>query len=56
MMEPHRRTDIPISDIETWLESQYAFTRHKPAKTKFQTRRVITGGVHHQWQFDLVDI
>ena len=35
MMELHRRTGIPTSDIKTCLESQDVSTRHKPAKTKF---------------------
>ena len=54
--ELHRRTGIPKNDIKEWLESQYTYTRHKPAKTKFRTRKVITGGVFYQLQFDLADM
>ena len=38
MAELHRRTGIPQSDIKKWLKSQYTYTRHKPAKSKFPTR------------------
>ena len=56
MAELHRRTGIPQADIKKWLESQYTYTRHKPEKSKFPTRRVVTGGVFHQLQFDLADL
>ena len=43
MAELLRRTGIPQADIKKWLESQYTYTRHKPAKSKFPTRRVPMG-------------
>lgn len=42
--------------ITDWLESQDTYTIHKPIKRKFRRRKVITGGINHQFQADLVDL
>ena len=56
MNELHRRTGIPTSKIKEWLETQDTYTKHKPIVRKFKRRKVITGGVNHQWQADLVEL
>ena len=42
--------------VKKWLESQDTYTIHKPIKRKFRRRKVITGGINHQFQADLVDL
>ena len=42
--------------IEDWLGSQDTYTIHKPIKKKFHRRGVISGGINHQFQADLVDL
>ena len=56
MNELHRRTGIPTSKIKEWLETQDTYTKHKPIVRKFKRRKVITGGVNHQWQADFVEL
>ena len=56
MNELHRRAGIPTSKIKEWLETQDTYTKHKPIVKKFKRRKVITGGVNHQWQADLVEL
>ena len=47
---------IKKTTIQKWLESQDTYTIHKPVKRKFRRRKVITGGMNHQFQADLVDL
>lgn len=42
--------------IMTWLESQPAYTLHKPVRRRFQTRVYRTTFPDRQWQADLVDM
>ena len=42
--------------VQHWLSTQDAYTLHKPVKYKYPRRKVIVGGVGHQWQADLVDV
>jgi hypothetical protein len=45
-----------ISDAEDWMRKQNVHTLHKSVTRKFQRRKVIVGGIDHQWQCDLVDV
>jgi transposase InsO family protein len=45
-----------ISDVEDWMRKQNVHTLHKPVTRKFRRRKVIVGGIDHQWQCDLVDV
>lgn len=54
--ELSRRTKIKSSDIQKWLMEQEVYTRHKPIKVRYKTRRVITSGIDQQWQADLCDM
>ena len=47
---------IKKTTIQKWLEGQDTYTIHKPVKRKFRRRKVITGGMNHQFQADLVDL
>ena len=42
--------------MKDYLQHQETYTKHKPANTKFPTRKVITHYPHHQWQADLCDM
>ena len=39
-----------------WLQSQRAYTLHKPARKKFPTRKTRTSHHNSQWQADLNDM
>ena len=42
--------------VKKWLQTQDAYTLHKPVRYNFPRRKVIVGGVGHQWQADLIDV
>jgi transposase InsO family protein len=42
--------------VKPWLDEQDTYTLHKPVRYRFPRRRVIVGGLDHQWQADLVDV
>lgn len=42
--------------VPQWLSLQDTYTLHKPVRYHFPRRRVIVGGMDHQWQADLVDL
>ena len=42
--------------VREWLQTQDAYTLHKPPRRRFPRRRVIVYGIDHQWQADLVDV
>ena len=51
-----RVTRVQRKIVAEWLSEQDAYTLHKPARRHFKRRRVIVGGIHQQWQADLVDL
>ena len=51
-----RVTRLPQKAVTAWLSAQDAYTLHKPARRHFKRRQVIVGGMHQQWQADLVDM
>lgn len=51
-----RATGQPIKKVKTWLMKQNAYTLHAPVTRKFHRRKVIVGGIDHQWQCDLIDV
>lgn len=51
-----RKTKLKTEDVENWLRTQDAYTLHKPVRYKFPRRKVIAGGIGHQWQADLIDV
>lgn len=44
------------NSVEKWLQSQDAFTLHRPVRRKFQRRTTFVPGPDHLWQIDLVDV
>lgn len=51
-----RKTSLPYIDIKRWLETQETYQKHKKINLKHHTRRVMSRGVNHQWQVDLVEM
>ena len=47
---------VKPSTTKKWLESQLAYTLHKPARRRFKRNRVFVNGKDEQWQADLVDV
>ena len=47
--------DIQLRDVNEWLETQKSYTLHCRFRAKFRRRKVVTRGVHYQYQADLVD-
>ena len=43
-------------EVKEWLRTQDTYTLHKPVKYNFPRRKIIVGGIGHQWQADLVDV
>ncbi len=42
--------------VKAWLRQEDTYKLHKPIQRNFQRRRVVVGGIDHQWQADLVDV
>ena len=42
--------------VKKWLSEMDTYTLHKPVRTTFKRRCVVVGGLHQQWQADLVDV
>ena len=51
-----RKTKLKPSRVKDWIKTQDTYTLHKPVRYKFPRRKVIVGGIGHQWQADLVDV
>ena len=45
-----------LKNARDFLESQDAYTLHKPVRRKFPRRKTISLGVDHIWQLDLADL
>ena len=46
----------PKKEVVQWLQSQDAYTLHKPTRYRFPRRRTIVGGIKEQYQCDLIDV
>ena len=44
------------AETEEWLRIQRAYTLHKPARKRYNTRPYKTAGIDQQWQADLVEM
>ena len=51
-----KATRLQTNQVKQWLANQDTYTLHKPIRHQFPRRRVIVGGIDHQWQADLVDV
>ena len=45
-----------VKQTAKWLSAEEAYTLHKPARKRYERRRVITGGPGQQSQADLIDV
>ena len=54
--EVNKKKKKKIGPVQKWLSQQDTYTLHKPVRYKFPRRRIIVGGIDHQWQADLVDV
>lgn len=43
-------------EVQEWLSHQDTYTLHKPVRRNFLRRRIIVGGLDHQFQADLIDV
>ena len=50
-----RKTKLKWESVKEWMRTQDVYTLHKPVRYKFPRRKVIVGGIGHQWQADLID-
>lgn len=48
--------NVPIKEIEKFVQTQDWYTKHRQATKKFPRNRVIASGIDAQWQVDLVDL
>lgn len=48
--------NLSTKEVKEWLSQQDAYTLHKPIRRHFQRRRIIAGGINHQFQADLIDM
>ena len=51
----HPALEASAKEVKQWLSEQDTYTLHKPVRYRFRRRRVVVGGISHQWQADLVD-
>jgi len=42
--------------VKEWLAGQQGYTLHRPARIHFKRRKIVVGGIDHQWQADLADM
>ena len=52
----HPALEASAKEVKHWLSEQDPYTLHKPVRYRFRRRRVVVGGINHQWQADLVDM
>jgi len=43
-------------DVKKWLSYQDSYTLHRKTVRKFPRRRILVGGIDHQWMTDLLDV
>ena len=46
---------ITLQIVKDWLSGQRAYTLYRPVISKFRRRKVLTRGLYHQYQADLLD-
>ena len=47
---------IKMKDVQSFLQNQYVYTLHKPARRNFIRNKVIVPGPNYQFQIDLSDM
>ena len=51
-----RVSRLKSPQVEEWLSHRDTYTLHKPVRHKFVRRRIVVGGLDHQFQADLIDV
>ena len=51
-----RVTRLKLPQVKEWLSYQDTYTLHKPVRRHFVRRRIVVGGLDHQFQADLTDV
>ena len=51
-----QKSKVHSKHVKQWLQSQDAYTLHKPVRYKFPRRKTVVGGPSQQWQADLIDV
>lgn len=49
-------TNVHPEIVSNWLNQQWTYTLHKPARKKFPRRKYMSRGLNYQWQADLMDM
>ena len=52
---PNRKIQIFFKDVESWLETQPAYTKCRRIKVKYPHHKVLSTGLRYQYQADLVN-
>ena len=47
---------ITRRSVREFLETEYAYTLHRPARRHFARNHIYVGGIDRQWQSDLADM
>ena len=47
---------VKLQDVKDYLEKQYVYTMHKPARRRFPRNKIIVPGPNYQHQIDLSDM
>src|SRR5277367_3097137 len=51
-----RKSKENVKSVKEYLDSQNVYTLHKPARKKFERRKIFVYRIDEQWQADLVDM
>lgn len=49
-------TNLHPKNVSDWLNQQWTYTLHKPARKTFPRRKYVSRGINYQWQADLMDM
>ena len=51
-----QKQGLKREEVKEFLQTQYSYTRHRPARRKFLKRKVIATNINDIYQMDLVDM
>ena len=49
-------SELTREEVESYLQKQYAYTLHRPARRHYKRNPTVVGGIDGQWQADLCDM
>ena len=56
LIKTMKQQGVSKENVTNWLQSQEAYTLHKPVRRKFPRRQTLVDGLHEQFQADLIDM